>query len=485
MGSIEHVRKHCKTMLLGLAAVCYLEALLSCLYGPMTIVDHAPSRASEAVWAGCIVGGLGCVALTMARPLRKEGRAWGVICVAAFVIGVLPSACAYAGLPLPSAVIVGCGVLRGCGLVCLGVAWTCTVGTAPFDRLLPAVAAASLIAVLMATALGEMGGYPAAVGALAMAALATLPFWHVGRIFDAVDARGGDSVPRARKPGSRKLSALPSLFYVLASSAIGAMLSIVFVHAQPQPVLQGLVPESSFGVVSASLVLLAASLWGAKRLNLPFIQWVACPAAAALIVVLSSFPVSGIAFRIGAIAVFAFFAALGLLSLVVLAKVNSRGEFSPLMTTGLSFCCFAVAAWAGSLLAASGLPVAQRGELLLVVATTYFAFLLVAPGVRLWRTSKLPEEPLEWESGEREKPHASGEKAAEEACAEVAVAYGLSAREAELLPYAFQGYTSTYIAKALFISDNTVRSHLKNIYRKLGVSSKMELIDLVKRRRSE
>lgn len=485
MGSVEHVGKRGKTMLLGLAAVCYLEALLSCLYGPMTIVAHAPSWASEAVWVGCIVGGLGCVALAMVRPFRMEGRAWGIICAAAFVIGTLPPACAYVGLQLPSVVIVGCGVLRGCGLVCLGVAWTCTVGTASFSRLLPAVAAASLAAVLVATVLEEMGGYPAAVGALAMAALATLPSWRIGCVFGVVDARGDSLVPRARNSGPRKLSALPSLFYVLASSAIGSMLSIVFVHAQPQPVLQGLVPESSFGVASASVVLLAASLWGGKRLDLPFIQWVACPAAAALIVVLSSFPVSGIAFHIGAIAVFAFFAALGLLSLVVLAKANSQGEFSPLMTTGLSFCCFAVAAWAGSLLAASGLPVARRGELLLVVATTYFAFLLVAPGVRLWRTSKLPEEPLEWEKREQEKPLAKGEKAVEEACAEVAVTYGLSAREAELLPYAFQGYTSTYIAKALFISDNTVRSHLKNIYRKLGVSSKMELIDLVKRRRSE
>ena len=42
-----------------------------------------------------------------------------------------------------------------------------------------------------------------------------------------------------------------------------------------------------------------------------------------------------------------------------------------------------------------------------------------------------------------------------------------------------QGRSKSYIAESLFISENTVRSHSKNIYRKLGVHSKQELLDLV------
>ncbi|MEG0017021.1 MAG: helix-turn-helix transcriptional regulator, partial [Gordonibacter sp.] len=37
------------------------------------------------------------------------------------------------------------------------------------------------------------------------------------------------------------------------------------------------------------------------------------------------------------------------------------------------------------------------------------------------------------------------------------------------------------IAKQLFISENTVRSHSKNVYRKLDVHSKQELLDLLEK----
>ena len=58
-------------------------------------------------------------------------------------------------------------------------------------------------------------------------------------------------------------------------------------------------------------------------------------------------------------------------------------------------------------------------------------------------------------------------------------ACGLSTREGEILGYLACGYNSTYIAKALFISANTVRSHIYNLYRKLGVASRGEQLELV------
>ena len=36
-----------------------------------------------------------------------------------------------------------------------------------------------------------------------------------------------------------------------------------------------------------------------------------------------------------------------------------------------------------------------------------------------------------------------------------------------------------YISKTLFISDNTARTHMRNIYRKLGIGSREELLSLV------
>ena len=43
------------------------------------------------------------------------------------------------------------------------------------------------------------------------------------------------------------------------------------------------------------------------------------------------------------------------------------------------------------------------------------------------------------------------------------------------------GYSNGDIAKILFISENTVKDHTKNIYRKLEVHSRFELAALVNR----
>ena len=56
----------------------------------------------------------------------------------------------------------------------------------------------------------------------------------------------------------------------------------------------------------------------------------------------------------------------------------------------------------------------------------------------------------------------------------------LSSREREILEHLMQGSRVAAIAEALFISPNTVRNHLKAIYRKVEVSSQSELIELVK-----
>ena len=54
----------------------------------------------------------------------------------------------------------------------------------------------------------------------------------------------------------------------------------------------------------------------------------------------------------------------------------------------------------------------------------------------------------------------------------------LTPRETEVLGFLLQGRTLPYISKELFISEGTVRSHVRAIYKKTNVHSKQELIDL-------
>ena len=55
----------------------------------------------------------------------------------------------------------------------------------------------------------------------------------------------------------------------------------------------------------------------------------------------------------------------------------------------------------------------------------------------------------------------------------------LSERECEVARLAAKGFTDLNIAKSLAISEGTVGRHLHNIYRKLGVSSRIELGELL------
>ena len=55
----------------------------------------------------------------------------------------------------------------------------------------------------------------------------------------------------------------------------------------------------------------------------------------------------------------------------------------------------------------------------------------------------------------------------------------LSRREQEILPYLLEGNTNKMIAVKLSLSENTVKTHIKNIYSKLEVRSRNELLHLV------
>ena len=55
----------------------------------------------------------------------------------------------------------------------------------------------------------------------------------------------------------------------------------------------------------------------------------------------------------------------------------------------------------------------------------------------------------------------------------------LTDREREVLELLLRGYTYKLVAKDLFISESTVKTHVQSVYAKLGVHSKTELIELL------
>ena len=67
----------------------------------------------------------------------------------------------------------------------------------------------------------------------------------------------------------------------------------------------------------------------------------------------------------------------------------------------------------------------------------------------------------------------------QEACSEVSKTYRLSPREIEVFMCLARGRNAEYIQGKLVISLHTAKSHIANIYQKLGVHSIQEMLDLV------
>ena len=64
-------------------------------------------------------------------------------------------------------------------------------------------------------------------------------------------------------------------------------------------------------------------------------------------------------------------------------------------------------------------------------------------------------------------------------CAKVAKLYSLSPRETEVFMLLAQGRTGTYIQEQLVLSQSTVKTHTRSIYRKLNVGDRQEMLDLI------
>lgn len=107
---------------------------------------------------------------------------------------------------------------------------------------------------------------------------------------------------------------------------------------------------------------------------------------------------------------------------------------------------------------------------LILVLVVSLGFFTLSPSLLAWR---------ELFSVTEVRPAASLEERMHDACGEVARRFGLSPRETEILQYLGRGYGPSYLATILPIKENTIRSHVRNIYAKLGVSSRGELLALI------
>lgn len=155
------------------------------------------------------------------------------------------------------------------------------------------------------------------------------------------------------------------------------------------------------------------------------------------------------------------------LTLATLCAIANASEFSSDSIFATALALFAVASLAG--LACSEIFTTDMVLVIVTVITTVYAFIMllvrsIRSGGELVQVSQKEDEP-----GEISRR-----------CAELADKHGLTAREFEILVYLAQGYSNTYVSEVLFISPNTVRTHIHNLYRKLEAKTREDIIDLTR-----
>ena len=75
------------------------------------------------------------------------------------------------------------------------------------------------------------------------------------------------------------------------------------------------------------------------------------------------------------------------------------------------------------------------------------------------------------------RPETLGLSDLAQATGEIARRFSLTPREEEILGMLLQGRSGPYIAEDLYLSKSTVKTHIRHIYDKIGISSRQQLID--------
>lgn len=223
---------------------------------------------------------------------------------------------------------------------------------------------------------------------------------------------------------------------------------------------------------AAGIAVALVRFW--PRFSLGTVYRTLLPTAAACFIVLSSFPVGSISFGAGFLVSHTLMAVIALLALASLCAVARAGEFSSVLVGSVLCATTSLAVLLGTNVAQAVPDDDALGAILLVCAMAYFVYVLASPLVDYHRLLREGEEGEGARQGDGlSQPYGDA------VCAVLAEERGLSAREREILPYVARGHRPAYVADVLCISEHTVRTHLRNMYRKLGISSREELIQLV------
>lgn len=376
-----------------------------------------------------------------------------------------------------------------CSILPVCVAWARSLDGMSLNATIRLVAFAGICSALINLALSAM---PRLVVTLSYLALLVCGLWYPVSRARRRHGRSEGRGSRADK-GTSCLYAestridLRAFLSVIGVSLLGMAISSFAMGVQPVFLFGNLVDAQRAGMVVGGMALLPLSFCNQKRPMASFVYQVYLPVAAAVVLFLSLFIGDESMHDVTVGAMYALYAMTSGIAVSVAIAVANADEFPRTFVCAALIGTFCGMGILGITLGARVNYLASNAPIVLIVLTAvYGTAMLVARCVQSWGLMLRPAPQPASEDAEGDNRYAFDGASAghtsptfDERVAALARDAGLSPRETQVMGYIGRGYSSVYVAKTLLISESTVHSHVRNMYRKLGVANREELIQMI------
>lgn len=267
---------------------------------------------------------------------------------------------------------------------------------------------------------------------------------------------------------------------MLGVSTLGFMAGLMLqISGREEIALEAFQQSSVFSSLLLYVVLLVVALALPKNVDLGRIYQASIPISAVsfLLLPLVWNSAGGI---VNSFANLGFMLALLVLTCLVVEVARDTGApVFPLL--GIAYVVAYLSQWGGMIVGFRNASSIGRGTLTLTAIALVSVYLLTVLSLALFKDKGF--RGFETESVVRGRDHFHSARAegasCGERCDEIAEAHGFTEREREIVRYLGQGNTIHAVSERLYISESTVKYHVKSIYQKLGIHTRQELIDMI------
>ncbi|NTW29238.1 MAG: helix-turn-helix transcriptional regulator [Coriobacteriia bacterium] len=367
--------------------------------------------------------------------------------------------------------------LAGAGGACVFLLWGGFFSAHGRSRGLPYLAGSVLLAMLLALGISFLGRSTSFALATILELLSMVILVSLQNLWRSSSREEIESISEADDRSG------PSWQSALMTGVFGVGLSFSLYYLVEQALLTPRVMFALGGAVGLSCVVI---LFDARKTHVITRTLLLKLLAPCVAVGLFPMPFLGVTGRVlcNAFLLFVFMTHV-IVNLGVASKEVGLTGLSPVRVFSISGVAGAFGMMAGWLLGYGTFRVADGALVIAVPIGLMCMFILIAAlivedpytdGVAL--SSPRGDSSEEQDAG----PSSSrGKSLWKQRCSMVADRYGLSSRESEVLFLLAKGRNAEYIENKLFISNHTAKAHIYNIYRKTGVHSRHELMDLIER----